>query len=116
MAARSKFPSPDDRLTLGPGLKVSPLCLGAVGTPELEFAEKITLLAGDHLLLCTDGLWGPLTTDEISVAVHAGAPSIQLAHLMDMAELRTGRASDNLSGILLRCAKELSPDDTTTAF
>lgn len=38
MAARPKFPSPTDRRTLGQGLKVSPLCIGAVASPDLVSA------------------------------------------------------------------------------
>jgi hypothetical protein len=57
MAARSKFPSPTDRLTLGSGLKVSPLCLGAVGSPGVVAAA---FEAGINFFFITGDMHWPM--------------------------------------------------------
>ena len=57
MADRTKLPSPSDRLTLGPGLKVSPLCVGAVGTPGVVSAA---FEAGINFFFLTADLHWPM--------------------------------------------------------
>jgi len=78
-------------------------CLGAVGVPRIDLSEKTPLQAGDALLLCSDGLWGPLTDREIAIGSNIDSPEVCMVQLMDLAERRTGRSSDNLSAILARC-------------
>jgi len=80
-------------------------CLGAVGSPEVEVSIKTELRAGDALLLCSDGLWGPLSDDELATGANRAAPDAALKALMDLAEARTGKTSDNLSGILIHCGE-----------
>src|SRR5207248_3311118 len=36
-------------------------CLGAHTPPQVELSRKTVLRLGDTLLLCSDGLWGPLS-------------------------------------------------------
>lgn len=54
------------------------------------------------ILLCRDGLWGPLKDEELAGGLGGGAPVDALKRLMDLAELRAGAASDNLSAVLLK--------------
>ena len=77
-------------------------CLGGPTLPEIEFSRKTPLDAGDVVMLCTDGLWGPvpealiantLSTDNLMLAVPA---------LLDEAEVRGGAGADNLSAVAFR--------------
>jgi serine/threonine protein phosphatase PrpC len=38
-------------------------CLGGPIAPQIEYSRKTPLLAGDTVLLCSDGVWGPLGND-----------------------------------------------------
>ena len=62
--------------------------------------QPIPLEAGDTLVLCTDGLWGPLSDAEIQQAVTANPPSQACQALIDMARKRGG--PDNITLQVLR--------------
>ena len=47
-------------------------CIGAATPPEVELSQQMPLQQGDTLLLCTDGLWGPLTRKLITAALLRG--------------------------------------------
>jgi serine/threonine protein phosphatase PrpC len=60
----------------------------------------MSLESGDVLLLCTDGLWGLLTEDEIQTAV-AGKTAAEICNtLVDTAKRRGG--PDNITMQVLR--------------
>ena len=80
-------------------------CLG--GDPELPtitVAPPHPLLAGDVLLLCSDGLWAPL--DDRYIANELGEAGIELQMALDVlaaeAESRASPSSDNVTGVALR--------------
>lgn len=76
----------------------------ALGTgPELspDVPESPLLLAsGDILVLCTDGLWGQLTDQEIQQIVREKAPREACQALVDLAKERGG--PDNITVQVLR--------------
>ncbi len=75
-------------------------CLGG-GTmlPDMAIARRRPLEPGDALLVCSDGLWGPLTDEEITMGLSAAGTSIRerLTVLARRAVKRAGAASDNTS-------------------
>ncbi|HSS46222.1 MAG TPA: protein phosphatase 2C domain-containing protein [Burkholderiales bacterium] len=74
-------------------------CMGGFLPPEVELSKKTAIRRGDTLMLCSDGLWGPLSDKEIANTI-SGYPVIQaVQQLMDQAELREGGKSDNISAI-----------------
>lgn len=74
-------------------------CLGGDHTPQVDFSHRTPLTAGDVLLLCSDGFWGPLEEALIEKSV-AGAGIMQaVPQLMAEAERRAGAGSDNLSAL-----------------
>lgn len=77
-------------------------CLGAMQTPQVDLSGKTVLKDGDTILLCSDGLWGPLKDEELAQGLARGVPGDVLREFMDLAELRAGPASDNLSAVLLK--------------
>jgi serine/threonine protein phosphatase PrpC len=87
-------------------------CLGGVQSPQIDFSRKTPLLAGDLLLLCTDGFWAPLDTNDL-LRDFAGTNIMQAApRLMDQAEAVAGEASDNLSLIAMDWEEDYT--DATT--
>jgi protein phosphatase len=68
-------------------------------TPDAP-AQPMSLESGDVLVLCTDGLWGLLTEDEIQTAV-AGKTAAEICDaLVDTAKRRGG--PDNITMQVLR--------------
>ncbi|MFN4238176.1 MAG: PP2C family protein-serine/threonine phosphatase [Vogesella sp.] len=81
-------------------------CLGAIGDPDIELAEARPIACGDTLLLCSDGVWGPLRDAEIARAFVGRTPPMVVPALLSVAEKRAGSHSDNLSAIALTLLPE----------
>ena len=79
-------------------------CLGGDPIlPDMSLTRRRPLEPNDVLLVCTDGLWGPLTDAEI--AAELGTPGElrdKLLQLGTRAVKRAGGASDNTSAAALR--------------
>jgi PPM family protein phosphatase len=76
-------------------------CLGGYMTPVVECSAPIPIHDADTLLLCTDGVWGSLNTQELAAILHAYKLEDAVRHLMDHAEFRGGEHGDNLSLIAM---------------
>ena len=76
-------------------------CLGSAATPQVDLSGAVRLRAGDTLMLCTDGLWSPLSSKIISSAMLKSGIMQAVPKLLDEAERRAGRECDNLSVIAL---------------
>jgi PPM family protein phosphatase len=94
----------DDALARHPLRNFVDQCLG--GDPELPtiaIAPPHPLLAGDVLLLCSDGLWAPL--EDGYIANELGT-HLELQLSLDLiaaeAESRASPSSDNVTGVALR--------------
>jgi PPM family protein phosphatase len=81
-------------------------CLGGPVPPDIELSRKTLLHEGDTLLLCSDGLWGLLSTEEITSILDAYPIVTAVPELLDHAELRGGEDGDNLSAIGMRWGDE----------
>jgi serine/threonine protein phosphatase PrpC len=80
-------------------------CLGGESMlPEMGISTRLALLAGDVLLLCTDGFWANLDDAVIASAFVTMGLSLRdtLAALATQALLNAGGAGDNTSAIALR--------------
>jgi serine/threonine protein phosphatase PrpC len=79
----------------------------ALGTePDVQVDEfRVDLQAGDVLLLCSDGLSGPVSSDKLRKGLAAGDPEKAARRLVDEA-LRHG-GPDNITAVVL----QLSLDD-----
>lgn len=76
-------------------------CLGGDQQPRFEFSPRMPLARGDVLLLCSDGVWGPLA-DETPLLTLAGREAAKAApQLLDHVESAAGCGRDNLSLIVL---------------
>jgi serine/threonine protein phosphatase PrpC len=93
-------------------------CLGSPAKPLFDIAGPVTLQQGDKLMLCSDGLWGTLSDEEIVAQLNIGAVGDAVPTLVDMALQRAGETSDNVTVIAMEWetpdAIELAPGDDTT--
>jgi serine/threonine protein phosphatase PrpC len=76
-------------------------CLGSHTPPQVDMSRKTVLHEGDSLLLCSDGLWGPLNSRVIGSALLNGDIMKAVPLLMSQAEARAGKDSDNISAVAI---------------
>jgi serine/threonine protein phosphatase PrpC len=72
-------------------------CLGSEHAPRLEPAASARLAKDDLILMCSDGLWGPLNERQLLDGL--GGPDLHKAvsDLATLAEARAGKQCDNVS-------------------
>lgn len=87
-------------------------CLGQMAPPKIELSRPIALHHGDTLLLCSDGLWGPLSSRVICEAMLNSDIMNSVPRLLDMAQSRAGRDGDNLSALGMTWAEEVVAEDS----
>lgn len=66
--------------------------------------QPVPLQAGDVLVLCTDGLWGQITDDELLSTVRNNPPTQACKELVQLARTRGG--PDNITVQILRIAAD----------
>lgn len=85
-------------------------CLGGESVPDIEISQPVALGHGHRILLCSDGLWSPLSNEEIAAALAGDASQIGLEILLREAESRAGACADNLSYVALAVADDTDED------
>ncbi|HMA89984.1 MAG TPA: protein phosphatase 2C domain-containing protein [Burkholderiales bacterium] len=87
-------------------------CLGGDRPPRLAPASSARLLEDDIVLLCSDGLWGPLTQRQLLHSLIARELEPAVAELVALAETRGGRECDNVSAVAMCWGEnEIAPAD-----
>ena len=76
-------------------------CLGGPQPPKIDPAQSMALELDDVLLLCSDGLWGPLTQRQILIGLIGREPASALPELIALAEARAGPHCDNVSVVAM---------------
>ena len=76
-------------------------CLGAPVPPTVEISPRMRLKEGDTMLLCSDGLWGPLPSRLIANAFLNAPVMRAVPELLAQAERRAGADSDNLTAVAM---------------
>jgi serine/threonine protein phosphatase PrpC len=76
-------------------------CLGSPVKPVFDISEPAILEQGDKILLCSDGLWGPL--EDADIAFHLGQKSVADAapDLVERALMNGGPNCDNVTLIAM---------------
>ena len=87
-------------------------CLGSPAKPVFDMAGPVPLQQGDKIMLCSDGLWGTLSDDEIVQQIGQGAVGEAVPGMVEMALQRAGATSDNVTVIAMEWE---SPDHIATA-
>lgn len=85
-------------------------CIGAFVSPNVEIAHKVALHAGDTLLLCTDGLWGALSDQQIADAFNRATVMRAVPELMNRALAEGGPEPDNCTAIAMSWSGSESMD------
>ncbi|MDR1854797.1 MAG: protein phosphatase 2C domain-containing protein [Azoarcus sp.] len=72
-------------------------CLGGDRAPKAAHGDFADVTAGDHFLLCSDGLWNYFSDDELAATLdeHSAADAASL--LLDQARERANGGGDNVS-------------------
>jgi len=88
-------------------------CLGQMTVPRVDLSRRVALKHGDVILICTDGVWGALTSKLICEELLRADILTAVPKLIDMAEARAGREGDNLSALAMTWADELGDEAPT---
>lgn len=90
-------------------------CLGAHIPPSIELSAKHVLKTGDTLLLCSDGLWGPLPARLLATAFLNEPLAKAIPALMNLAEQRAGKDADNITALAITWNEdESAPEGIST--
>lgn len=76
--------------------------VGGPRTPSISLGEETALARGDTLLLCTDGLWEALATDELAGFLKLKSLEEGVEEMLLTAESHMKQKADNLSAICFR--------------
>jgi protein phosphatase len=76
-------------------------CLGAPAMPLIELADPVAIQPGDCFLLCSDGVWAPLSNNLIAAAFKDSEVSDAVSYLIHQALSRAGASSDNVSALAM---------------
>ncbi len=76
-------------------------CLGSPTKPIYDLTGPVPLEQGDRLMLCSDGLWGTLSDDEITQQMACQAVSQSVPELVEEALRKAGASSDNVTVLAL---------------
>ncbi len=87
-------------------------CLGCrKSPPEVTLSNPVKLKTNDIILLCSDGLWGPLDDAQMGTHLHDGEALDDLLNAMgEKAERISYPRSDNISGLALRYISNEMPE------
>jgi serine/threonine protein phosphatase PrpC len=72
-------------------------CLGSPAKPVFDLSGPLQLQQGDRVLLCSDGLWGTVTDEEIVNELARNTLDQSVPELVEMALKRGGARCDNVT-------------------
>jgi protein phosphatase len=76
-------------------------CLGASALPKIEVSRQASLLPGDILMLCSDGLWSMLPDEEIAHKLSSQTIVRAVPELLATATAIGGSQSDNATALAI---------------
>jgi len=89
-------------------------CLGAGALPKVEVSTHAGLLPGDHMLLCSDGLWAVVPDDEMARALASQTVVRAVPELLHKALARAGETSDNATALAIMWQGSSVADSVST--
>lgn len=97
---------PRERAMLHPSANHLVNTLGGVMTPKASQGSVVGLQAGDRFLVCSDGLWGYFTSEELAVLTEPASLKDNSSKLISVARKRAKGHGDNCSLVLLGLDKK----------
>lgn len=76
-------------------------CLGSPGKPVVDTAGPTVLQPGDRVMLCSDGLWGAVSDDDILRTLSQSQVTDAVPELAEQALRSAGAKSDNVTVLAL---------------
>lgn len=76
-------------------------CVGASSLPKIEVGRPASLLPGDVMLLCSDGLWGMLPDEEMTHRLATQTIVRAIPELVEMAVTVAGPTGDNTTALAI---------------
>lgn len=84
-------------------------CLGGETPPQIDLSDRHELLEGDTVILCTDGVWGVISDQQIKEIIQNNANITEATiALMDSADFASDDKGDNMSAIGLQWGDRLT--------
>jgi PPM family protein phosphatase len=84
-------------------------CLGGETPPQIDLADRHELMEGDTVILCTDGVWGVISDQQIKeILLNNSNITDATIDLMDSAEFASDDKGDNMSAIGLQWGDRLT--------
>lgn len=84
-------------------------CVGGAQAPRIAPTAHARLERDDVVLLCSDGLWGPLRERQIIAGLESGPLAEGVARLCGLAQERAGPDCDNVSALALAWHEDAAP-------
>ena len=72
-------------------------CLGSPAKPVFDLSGPLQLQQGDRVLLCSDGLWGTVSDDEVARELSCATLDQSVPELVETALKRGGPRCDNVT-------------------
>lgn len=83
-------------------------CLGGDVPPKIDLADRQELIEGDTIFLCTDGVWGAVSDEQIKHMLNNASIEDGVTELLNHAEKVSQQQGDNMSAIGLQWGDKLS--------
>jgi len=77
-------------------------CLGSPFEPTIEISQGVPLQPGDTLMLCSDGIWGALSEDELLRTLDGMSVLRSVPELVRRSVIAGGRMADNATALAMR--------------
>ncbi len=91
-------------------------CLGSPQAPIMEVSGPLELEHGDTILLCSDGLWGPLEDAVVVSTLSNKAVVDAVPELVEAALKAAGERADNCTGLAFEWEGHQDYEDTKGGF
>jgi len=77
-------------------------CLGGDTPPKIDLSDRCELAEGDTILLCTDGVWGSVSDEQMKRSLNTPSINDGVTALLNQAESVSHEQGDNMSAIGLQ--------------
>ena len=91
-------------------------CMGQPTPPRVDVQKSMPLKMNDYLMLCSDGLWGPVSIPLIVNTLNRCGVGIGVPMLMDLSESLSGRECDNVSAVAFKWMGQAGQPETEDTF